>query len=235
MRLQDHVALITGATGDLGIATCAAFLREGAHVVASYRRTEQAERLKTQLGAPDHLTLIHADVFHADQVAALVSKAQSTYGRIDSLLNLVGGYAEKDVVDLTEEEWDYMINLNLRSAFLVCRGVLPVLLAQRQGVIINVSSRAAEQPFAGAAPYIAAKAGLIAFTRALAEEVKHKGVRVNCILPSIIDTEANRRDMPKADFSRWVKAEEIAEVLAFLSSPAASSITGAAVPVYGRV
>ncbi len=127
-----------------------------------------------------------------------------------------------------------MLTLNLKSAFLCCRAALPHMLARRSGRIINISSRTAVVPAARQAAYNAAKAGVIALTQTLAEEVKHSGVTVNCVLPSILDTDANRKAFPKADYEKWVKPADLARVLAFLASDAASQITGAAIPVYGR-
>jgi NAD(P)-dependent dehydrogenase (short-subunit alcohol dehydrogenase family) len=147
----------------------------------------------------------------------------------------VGGYHDGDPVDALDlAAWDVQMELNLRSAAITMRAVLPGMVRRRGGRVVAVSTRAAVRPFAGASAYAASKAGLIALVGAASEEVKQDGVTVNCVLPSVIDTPGNRAANPDADASRWVRPEEIGEVLRFLLSPQASAVTGAAIPVYGR-
>jgi NAD(P)-dependent dehydrogenase (short-subunit alcohol dehydrogenase family) len=138
------------------------------------------------------------------------------------------------VAQLPEATWDHMMNLNLKSAFLCCKHVVPVMQRRGGGRIVTVSSRAATKVFPGISAYAAAKAGLLAFSETLASEVLKDNITVNAILPSVIDTPANRKAMPGADYSAWVKPEEIARVLLFLASDASREISGAAIPVYGR-
>jgi NAD(P)-dependent dehydrogenase (short-subunit alcohol dehydrogenase family) len=157
------------------------------------------------------------------------------FGRIDILLTLVGGYVgDLPVTQLSEATWDHMMSLNLKSAFFCCKHVVPVMQRSGGGRIVTVSSRAAIKVFPGISAYAVAKAGILTFTETLASEVLKDNITVNAILPSVIDTPANRKAMPGADYFAWVKPEEIARVLLFLCSDASREITGAAIPIYGR-
>jgi NAD(P)-dependent dehydrogenase (short-subunit alcohol dehydrogenase family) len=178
---------------------------------------------------------LRADVTAEAEVRRLVEAVTERLGRIDILLNLVGGYVgDLPVSDLPEATWDQMLTMNLKSAFLCCKHVVPVMRRGGWGRIVTVSSRAALKVFPGISAYAAAKAGLLAFTETLASEVLKDGITVNAVLPSVIDTPANRRAMPGADPSRWVKPEEIARLMLFLCSDEARDISGAAIPIFGR-
>jgi NAD(P)-dependent dehydrogenase (short-subunit alcohol dehydrogenase family) len=164
-----------------------------------------------------------------------MTQTDAQFGRIDALVNAVGGYAGGVAVwDLSAKVFEQMLALNLRAGFLLFRAAAPVMIRQKSGAIVNVLSKAAFDHAAGAAAYAASKAAALALTDSLAEDLKGTGVRVNSVVPSIIDTEANRKAMPKADFSRWPKPEEIAKVILFLCSEDAKVVRGAAVPVYGE-
>ncbi len=235
MSLSDKVAIITGASGALGRETVRVFLDDGAHVAACDVVEMSLDAMDLGPGVRHRCMPVRYDVTAEQGAADLAAHALRQFGRIDVLVNIVGGW--KGGVPLHEtpvEEWDAMLTLNLKSAFLCCRAALPHMLARKSGRIINISSRTAVVPAARQAAYNAAKAGVIALTQTLAEEVKHSGVTVNCVLPSILDTDANRKAFPKADYEKWVKPADLARVLAFLASDAASQITGAAIPVYGR-
>jgi NAD(P)-dependent dehydrogenase (short-subunit alcohol dehydrogenase family) len=157
------------------------------------------------------------------------------YGHVDVLLNLAGGYrAGVPVAEMDEGFWDELLNLNLRSTFLTCRAIVPHMLQQGRGKIVNIAARAGLQGRAKNAAYAVSKAGVIILTQSLSEEVKNSGVNVNAILPSTLDTPRNREENPKADFSKWVPPEKLAEAILFLCSDEASAITGATIPVYGR-
>ncbi len=236
MSLEGKVALITGGTGALGHAVTGAFAEAGARLAVPYRAEAEAENSHKLLGArADAVTFLKADVTAEAEVQRLVSTLVDRFGRIDILLNLVGGYiGDLPVADLPEAAWDRMLQINLKSAFLCSKHVVPIMRRRGGGRIVNISSRAALKVFPGISAYAAAKAGLLAFTEALASEVLKDNITVNAILPSVIDTPANRKAMPKADPSPWVKPEEIARVLLFLCSDAAKEISGAAIPVYGR-
>jgi NAD(P)-dependent dehydrogenase (short-subunit alcohol dehydrogenase family) len=175
------------------------------------------------------------DVEDESSVAAAVAHVASGYGRIDVLVNLVGGFtAGQPITQVDLETWRRMQDLNVLTAFLTSKHVGRVMERQGAGRIINISSRAAVSERKNAAAYAMAKAAIITLTETQAEELRNEGITVNCVLPSIIDTPADRTAMPNADFSLWPKAEEVARVLLFLASDDAQLISGAAIPIYGR-
>jgi len=231
-----RIVLITGATGELGRPVAQAFAAVGDQLALVARDEARLAALVSALRLPAGRFLSHAaDVTDAAQVADLVQAVTARWGRIDVLLNLAGGYqAGVPVAEMDERFWDGMLNLNLRSVFLVCRAVVPHMLKQGSGKIVNIAARAGLQGRAKASAYAVAKAGVIILTQALAEEVKNAGINVNVILPSIIDTPRNRSENPNADFSKWVPPEQLAEIILFLCSDAASALHGATIPVYGR-
>jgi NAD(P)-dependent dehydrogenase (short-subunit alcohol dehydrogenase family) len=236
MSLAGKVVLITGGTGALGRAVTQSFVEGGAQVAVTYVVDAEVPECQACLGPLAHAPIFaKADVTKEVEVRHAVQTVVGRLARIDMLLNLVGGYVgDLPVAELPEETWDLMLNVNLKSAYLCCKHVVPVMQRSGGGRIATVSSRAAIQVFPGISAYAAAKAGLIAFTETLASEVLKDGITVNAILPSVIDTPANRRAMPDADYSLWVKPEEIARVLLFLCSEASREISGAAIPIYGR-
>ncbi len=237
LEQAGRVVLITGATGELGRAVARAFAAQGDRLALAARSEEGLAALAGALSLPpDRVLLQPADVTRADQANALVQAVIQRWGRIDVLLNLAGGYqAGVPVAEMDEALWDHLLNLNLRSVFLVCRAVVPHMLRQGGGKIVNVAARAGLQGRAKASAYAVAKAGVIILTQALAEEVKHAGINVNVVLPSILDTPRNRQENPQADFSKWVTPEQLAGVILYLCSEAASALHGASIPVYGRV
>ena len=226
---------MAGGTGGLGRAVSLAFLAEGATVVVTYRRQDELDGLRSVAGASATRLSGHAvDVTDEAAVRALVGGVVAQHGRLDALVNAVGGYAGG--VKLWEAEakvFDQMLALNLRSGYALARAAVPAMLKQGRGAIVNVAAKAAFDHPAGAAAYAASKAAAVAMLDSLAAEVKGTGLRINSILPSIIDTEPNRKAMPKADFSKWPKPEEIARVILFLCSDDGRVVHGAAVPVYG--
>jgi NAD(P)-dependent dehydrogenase (short-subunit alcohol dehydrogenase family) len=233
---DGRAVLVAGGTGGLGRAVSLAFLDAGAAVAVTYRRSEELEALKAAASAAaSRLSGHSADV--TDEVAArrLVDELVSRDGRVDALVNAVGGYAGgKKLWEADPAAFDRMLSLNLRSGLVLCRAVVPVMLRQGGGAIVNVASRSALVHGPGEAAYAASKAAAVAMIGSLAADLKGTGVRANSVLPSIIDTEANRKAMPKADFSKWPKAEDIARVILFLCSEDARLIQGAAIPVYGE-
>ncbi len=236
INFLGKVVLVAGGTGGLGEAVSLAFLEEGAKVVATYRKEDEFSELKKAAGSrANALEGAMVDVTDEGEVNGLVSGILLRHGRVDALVNTVGGYAGG--VKLWEMEtmvFDTMLALNLRSGYALSRGVLPVMLKRGHGAIVNVAAKAAVDHGAGAAAYAASKAAAVAMMDSLAGDLKGSGVRVNTILPSIIDTAANRQAMPKADFAAWPKPEEIARVILFLCSNEASVVHGASVPVYGN-
>lgn len=235
MRFSGNIALVAGGTGGLGRAVSIAFLREAARVVVTYRNEEEMLVLRSDAG--EHASSLEGqrvDVTDEVSVAQLVAGVLANYGRIDALVNTVGGYAGGvKFWEADTKTFEQMLSLNLRSGLLLSRAVVPAMLEKRRGAIVNVASKAAFDHAAGTAAYAASKAGAVAMIDSLAADLRGTGVRVNSVLPSIIDTEANRRAMPKADFAKWPKPEDIARVILFLCSDDAKVIHGAAIPVYG--
>lgn len=234
-RFSGKVALIAGGTGGLGRAVSLAFLEEGAKVVVTYRKQEEFDGLKQAAGASGaSLRGKGVDVTDVAAMEELVNRLVAEYGHLDVVVNTVGGYAGGvKLWELDPKVFEQMLALNLRSGYAISRAVVPPMLKQRRGVIVNVASKAALDHAGGAAAYVASKAAAVAMMDSLAADLKGTGVRVTSILPSIIDTEANRKAMPNADFGQWPKPEDIALVILFLCSDDAKVIHGAAVPVYG--
>ncbi len=235
MRFEGQVATVTGGTGALGRYVVKAFMEEGARVAVSYFIDEELSELKEMLGdRSSSLKAYKVDVTTEEEVEGFTSQVMRDFGSIDILVNVVGGYMGGIPVAKTSlKDWDFMMNLNLKSAFLCCRSVVPHMERRGRGRIINVSSRTGLEGEAEHAPYSISKAGIMRLTETLAEELKEKGINVNCIMPSIIDTPANRQAMPKADFSKWPKPWEVARVILFLASDDAALLHGASIPVYG--
>jgi NAD(P)-dependent dehydrogenase (short-subunit alcohol dehydrogenase family) len=232
----NKIVVIAGGTGGLGNAVSRAFLEEDAKVMVTYRKEEEFAALK--LGAGAKATALEGfalDVTDEGATSEFVGRVLSQHGRVDALVNTVGGYAGGVTLwELETKVFDAMLSLNLRSGYALARAVVPAMLKQKHGAIVNVAAKAAFDHGAGASAYAASKAAAVAMMDSLAAEVKGTGVRVNSILPSIIDTAVNRRAMPQADFATWPKPEEIAQVILFLCSDNAAVVHGAAVPVYGN-
>lgn len=234
-RFENSVVLVAGGTGGLGRAVTSAFLEEGATVVVTYRNQPEWEAFKSSASAhAGRLEGHELDVTDEAPVRQLVEKTLSKHGRLDAMVNTVGGYAGGlKLWQMETKVFEQMLNLNLRSGYALSRAAVRAMLMQGRGAIVNVASKAAFDHAAGASAYAASKAAAVAMLDSLAADVKGTGVRVNTILPSIIDTEANRKAMPKADFTKWPKPRDIARVILFLCSDDAKAIHGAAIPVYG--
>jgi NAD(P)-dependent dehydrogenase (short-subunit alcohol dehydrogenase family) len=235
-KFSGKVVLVAGGTGGLGRAVSLAFLEEGATVIVTYQKQNEFEALKSAAG--QNSPMLHGnriDVTDEVAVGELVGRCLKEHGSLDILVNCVGGYVGGvKLWELDSKTFDQMLALNLRSGFLLSRAVVPVMLKQKHGSIADVVAKAALDHGAGAAAYAASKAAALAMMDSLAADLKGTGVRVNSILPSIIDTEVNRKAMPDADFSKWPNPEEIARVILFLCGDDAKVIHGAAVPVYGE-
>ncbi|MEA2193411.1 MAG: hypothetical protein QOI73_3532 [Solirubrobacteraceae bacterium] len=225
-------ALVTGGTGGLGSAVTRALLDGGWRVVVPVHNDAERERLD----APPRLVLEAADLLDPASAAAVTAiAAGDAAAPLGAVVNLVGGFAAGGRVHETAvEDFEHQLRLNLRPAYLVCAAALPALQAAGGGAIVCVSSRAAVKPFPGAAGYIVSKAAVLAFVDVLAAEYRDDDIRANAILPSVIDTPANRRSMPDADHSSWVSPEQIAGVVRWLCEDASAAVSGAHVPVYGR-
>jgi len=235
VRFSGQVALVAGGTGGLGHAVSRAFLLEGARVTVTYRKQDEFTALKSAAGASaSSLTGNAVDVTDEAAAQQLVAKILTQHGRLDALVNTVGGYAGGiKLWELDTKVFEQMLALNLRSGYALSRAVVPAMLKQGHGAIVNVCAKAAFDHAAGASAYAASKAAALALMDSLAADLKGTGVRVNSVLPSIMDTPANRQAMPGADFAKWPKTEDVARVILFLCSDDARVVQGAAVPVYG--
>jgi NAD(P)-dependent dehydrogenase (short-subunit alcohol dehydrogenase family) len=225
-------AIATGGTGGLGTAVVETLLEARWRVVVPWVAEKELSRLPERAG----LELVQADLFDADAVSRVVSTASAdSSSPLAALVNLVGGFAAGGRVHETPiEEFERQFTLNLRPAYLVTASAVPHLIEAGGGAVVCVSTRAALRPFSGAAGYISSKAAVLGLVRALDAEYRNDGVRVNAILPSVIDTPGNRASQPDADHSKWVKPAEIAAVIRFLCSEDSKPVTGAEIPVYGR-
>ena len=225
---MQRTAVITGGTGGLGAAVTHAFLDAGWRVVVPYNAPRELERVREH----ERLELVAADLADPGAVAEVMDTAGDS---LRALVNLVGGFHAGDRIHETPvETFEAQLTLNLRPTYLACAAALPAMLAAGDGAIVCVSSRAALQPFSGGAAYATAKAAVLAFVDALHVEYNDDGIRTNAILPSIIDTPANRASMPDADVEKWVRPEQIAQTILYLCSDESSALGGAHVPVYGR-
>ncbi len=233
---SGKVVLVAGGTGGLGRAVSLAFHESGAQVAVTWQNEKEFLALQGDAGAgANRLTGFNVDVTDSAQTAGLVSQILSTWNRLDVLVNTVGGYAGGiPLWDLEPEMLERLLSLNLRSGYALARAAVPEMIARKSGAIVNVAAKAAWDHAAGASGYAATKAAAIALMDSLAADLMGTGVRVNSVLPSIIDTAANRAAMPGADFAKWPKPADIAKVVLFLSSDEARVIHGASIPVFGN-
>ncbi|KUL30510.1 SDR family NAD(P)-dependent oxidoreductase [Actinoplanes awajinensis] len=226
---MTNTALVTGGTGGLGAATVVAFLAAGWRVVAPVRPGSEDRLPAGALPVPADLTTAAGA---ADAVAAATGDPAAP---LTAVVNLVGGYAASGLIaDTPVEDFEAMFTANLRPTYLVTAAALPHLVAAGGGSVVCVSSRAAVAPFPGAAGYVTSKAAVLAFAQTVAVEYRKQNVRCNTVLPSVIDTPANRTSMPDAAHDRWVRPEQIADTIVFLASDVSSPTSGAQIPVYGQ-
>ncbi|HEX8065394.1 MAG TPA: SDR family oxidoreductase [Thermoleophilaceae bacterium] len=227
--------LVAGGTGALGEAVLRELLEYGYAVTATWLVEKERDRIEEALGGQNALRLVQADLTEPAGVDAALEAVDGARSLLGSVVNLVGGFASGARVHETDpDDFDRMLRLNVRPGFLLARAAFPRLLEAGGGAYVGVSARPALQPFAGAAGYVTAKAAVLAFVRALDADYAKDGIRSNAILPSVIDTPANRAAQPDADHSRWVPPEQIAKVVRFLVSEDSAPTSGAAIPVYGR-
>lgn len=237
MNFHDKVVLVTGGTGGLGREVTMAFLEAGATVAVTYVAPEEFTALVSaaQRAGAAPPSGAHVDVTDEQAVGKFLAEIVAKHRRLDILVNTVGGYAGGTSLWETDAKtYDKMLNLNLKAGYALARAVVPQMIKQNRGWIVNIASKAAFDHAAGGGLYEASKAAALALMDSLAADVKSYNINVNSVLPSIIDTAANRKAMPDADFSRWPKPQEIARVILFLCSDEARVIHGAAIPVYGR-
>jgi NAD(P)-dependent dehydrogenase (short-subunit alcohol dehydrogenase family) len=230
MASRLPAVLVAGGTGALGAAVLAELLGSGYPVTTTWVVEDERDRIARDFEGRSGLTLVKADLMDAEAAAEAVGGVDG----LGAVVNLVGGFSAPGKVHESDiDDFENQVRLNLRPGFLLARAAMPRLVAGGGGSFVGVSARPALRPFAGAAGYITAKAGVLAFIRALDAEYRKEGVRSNAILPSVIDTPANRRAQPDADYSKWVPPQQIAKVVRFLVSDESEPTSGAAIPVYG--
>jgi len=232
--MQNRHVLITGGTGGLGMGVTPTVLAQGvAAVTIPFRQPKEMERLQSILQPEDlaKTRFVKTNLLDDSAVEQLVNGME----RVDVLLHLVGGFSMGATHEYSFEQWQRDINLNLNSAFLVCKYSLKRMLENSYGRIVTLGSRAAVQPGGQLAAYSASKAGLVALTQAIADETKGTQITANVVLPSVIDTPSNRTSMGEAEADKWVKPESLAQVICFLASTAAQDLRGAVIPVYGSI
>ena len=232
--MRGKTIVVTGGFGALGSGVAAAGADRGASVAVLDVAPSAPQALADRLG-PNALILGGVDLSSPEGALKAMAAVKAKFGRLDALLNIAGGFQWETVEDGKAESWDRMFALNLKTALNACKAALPYFLESGAGRIVNVGAQTALKAAAGFGPYGASKSAVHRLTESLADELKLKGVTVNAVLPSIIDTPANRRDMPKADFDRWVSPADLAAVILFLASDEAKAVTGALIPVSGRV
>lgn len=231
MNFADKTVVVTGAAGNLGRAVAETFAEQGANLVLVGRNRE---RLEAQSPATPKRLIAAADLLDPVAVRSAVESAVGQFGRIDVLCNIAGGFRMGDKVhEASAEDVDFLYDINVRTLLHMVRAVTPHMIAAGGGKVVNIGAFAAQKGGAGMGPYIAAKAAVIRLTESMALELREKHINVNCVLPTIIDTPENRASMPKADPGRWVSPQDLANVIAFLASDAASAVHGAALPVTG--
>jgi 3-oxoacyl-[acyl-carrier protein] reductase len=226
--MDGKVIVVTGASGALGKVVAISALAKGARVAC-------VDHAASQVAAtPDRIELGGVDLTDATQANKAIDAAASHFGKLDALINIAGGFAFETIAEGDPKTWQRMYALNVLTALNASRSAIPHLVASGSGRIVNVGAMGALRAGSGMGAYAASKAGVHRLTEALAAEWKGK-ITVNAVLPSTIDTAANRASMPNADFAKWVTPEELANVILFLTSDAASAVTGALLPVSGRV
>jgi NAD(P)-dependent dehydrogenase (short-subunit alcohol dehydrogenase family) len=232
LALNERVVAVTGAFGNLGQALVQLLAERGAKVVLIDRAASLPEQATCPAGG---LLLCGIDLTSAASAEQAAACIEQQFSRLDGLVNVAGGFSWETLADGELESWDRLYALNLRSTVCTSKALLPLLKCSEQGRIVNVGAAAATRATIGMGPYAASKAGVLRLTESLADELKQQGITVNAVLPSILDTPQNRQDMPDAEYDDWVKPEQLAAVIGFLLSAEASAITGAGIPVTGRV
>ena len=244
---NNQVILITGGTGALGSKVSESFLNFSPKaVIITFRSENEMQQLKAKIFDRENLeqkenrqTLIEfikVDITREDEIKTLISNILEKFGQIHVLANVVGGYfGGKSVNEVSEDEWDKMMSINLKSAFLVSKHVLSSMKIKQYGKIVHVSSTTGAKANGNDSAYASSKAGLIRLVESMAEEVKGLRININCVLPTIIDTETNRAAMPISNFSNWIPAEELAKVICFLCSEDSKIINGVGLPTRGTL
>ncbi len=229
------VVIVTGAAGNLGVGVAQAFLKSSANLVlVDHSQGKFASLFPDLINSKDHLLEEGVDLTEEEPVNGLADKVYKQFGSIYALVNIAGGYRGGTPVHETPlETWDFLLNLNARTVFSACQAVIPIMLNQGSGKIINIAARQGLKGGAKMGAYSVSKSAVIRLTESMSAELKAHNINVNCILPGTIDTPENREAMPASDFKRWVSPNDLAEVILFLASPSARAIHGASIPVYG--
>ena len=232
MKFENHCVVITGASGNLGAAVARAFVEHGANVVLVDRAREHLEHAGFTDDAR-HLISV-TDLLDQAQVSAMAQAAVAKFGGIQVLCNIAGGFRMGEAVHETSDaNWNFLFDINARTLLHAARAVVPQMLKQQSGKIINVGAFGAQKGGAQVGAYAASKASVMRLTESMAAELREQGINVNGVLPTIIDTPQNRRDMPDADAAKWVAPEALADVVMFLASDASRAVHGALIPVTG--
>lgn len=230
---NNQVAVVTGAAGSLGSTVAKLFYHAGAKLALIDICFDRLQRGPWRY--TENVGFFETDLTDVNQVNHSVDQIKERFKRIDILANVAGGFRMGPPVhETTVRDWDFMLNMNAKSVFLMCRAVIPHMLEKGKGKVVSVAARAAVEGKAKMAPYCVSKAAVITLTQSLAAEHKHHNINVNCILPGTIDTPQNRADTPGSDFGNWVPTTELANEILHLCSEQAKGVTGAAVPVYGK-
>lgn len=232
--MRGKTIVVTGGFGALGRVVAEVAATRGSSVAVLDHAQAPPDGMTERLG-PDALMIGGLDLSSAEVATKAMDSVKAKFGRLDALFNIAGGFQWEAVERGEDESWERMYELNLMTALNASKAALPHLIASGAGRIVNVGAQSALYAASGFGPYAASKSAVHRLTEALANELKQKGVTVNAVLPSIIDTPGNRRDMPKADFDRWVAPADLAAVMLFLASDEAKAVTGALIPVTGRV
>lgn len=235
MTFSGRTAVVTGGTGALG-GVCVEYLfSAGLNIAIPYNSEKSLANIPKQV-SQDRLAALRTDLTEENQVDLFINKVVQKFGTVDYLVNTAGGYTGGSTIDeVSLEDWESIMKLNTRSAFLICRDALRVMRKQGFGRIINIASMPALSPSAKKGPYAVSKRAVVTLTETIAEETKGTGITANAIAPSIIVTEANKQSMPKADFSKWVTPQEIAQLILYLCSDEAKSVSGNVIRIYGGV
>lgn len=235
MDYKKRVAVVTGGTGALGGSVVIDLLASGARVAVTYRSDEEWVALQQSAGAAaEHLLGVKVDLTHAADVESFAREVHSLWGRIDFLVTIAGGFAAGKSYETEEKTWEHMLSLNLRSVVNCLRAIVPMMVVQNFGRIVTVSSGAILRGGgAGIAAYAVSKGAVQQLSEILADELKSYDIHVHCVMPGTMDTPANRKAMPNADFSKWVKTEDVALVIHYLLSDDARAVRSVTVPVLG--
>lgn len=236
LQLKNFHVIVTGGTGGLGMTVVSEYIRQGATVVTNYRDSAKMKALEDAVRNPERLTGIQADLTSEKEVHSFFQEYRRKFKRLDVLVHTLGGFwMGAEIADTSLEKWIMIQNLNLTSTFLCTREAFGMMKSQCSGKIFTVASQTIENCPGKMGAYAVSKTGVMALTRILANEGKSYNIQANCLVPSIIDTEENRKAMPDADYTQWVTPKEIAQLFIQLSKPESKALSQSVLRVYGKV